>query len=80
MSLVDTIGNQAWLEKNETAIKKLLPPTWTHVENINMLQVGYGLKLLGVDWRSDEELARCMAFFVSARLMLRDGWLFRARP
>jgi len=80
MGLQDTLGNEEWLKKNEDAIKNLLPETWTHMHNLNGLQIGFGLKLLGVDWRSEDEFGRVMLFLERTRLMLRDGLTVRRNP
>ena len=55
MSLIETLGNEAWLKENETKVKNLLPKTYTHINNLNGLKLGFNLKLLGVDWRSESE-------------------------
>jgi len=62
MSLQDTLGNEQWLRDNEDKVKALLPDTWTHMGNLNGLQIGFGLKLLGIDWRSEDEFGRVMLF------------------
>ena len=80
MSLQETLGNDAWLRANEAAIKALLPETWTHVANLNGLQIGYGLKLLGIDWRSQDEFGRVMVFLERAKFMLRDGMNVKRNP
>jgi hypothetical protein len=67
------------MKQNTDKIKKLLPETWTHMRNINMLQIGFQLKVLGVDWRSEEELAKCLAFFERTGLMIRDGMTVRVK-
>jgi len=77
MNLMDTLGNEQWMAENEGKIKALLPETWTHMQNINGLQLGFGLKLLGIDWRSQDEFGKCMVFFERTGLMLRDGMLVR---
>lgn len=73
MSLQDTLGNEQWLRKNEDNVKALLPETWTHMGNLNGLQIGYRLKLLGIDWRSEDEFGRVMLFLEKVGIMLRDG-------
>lgn len=73
MSLIDTLGNDEWLRVNEKAIKAMLPETWTHVSNLNMLQIGYQMKLLGIDWRTEEQLAKTMAFLTKTRFLLKSG-------
>ena len=80
MSLQDTLGNEEWLRKNEKEIKALLPETWTHVGNLNGLQIGFGLKLLGIDWRNQDEFKRVMLFLEKTRFMLRDGLTVKRNP
>jgi len=56
-----TLNNEAWLRANEAEIKEVLPDTWTHIANLSMIQIGFKLKLLGIDWRSEEEFGSIMA-------------------
>ena len=77
MSLSNTLGSDEWCEKNEEKVKSLFPETWTHLKNINMLALSYQMKLIGIDWRGEEEFGRCMVFFERAGWMLRDGMLIR---
>lgn len=77
MGLQDTLGNQQWMEANADKVKKILPETWTHIANLNGLQIGFNLKLLGIDWRSEDEFGKCMVFFERAGLMKRDGILIK---
>lgn len=80
MSLKDTLGSDQWLRENEGKVKALLPETWTHIGNLNGLQLGFGLKLLGIDWRSEDEFRRVMRFLERARFMLRDGLTVKRNP
>jgi hypothetical protein len=77
VSLQSTLGDNVWVVENKDKIKELLPETWTHAQNINGLQLGYGLKLLGIDWRSEDEFAVCMVFLEKVGILLRDGLLIR---
>lgn len=77
----DTLGNIDWLRANEEKIKDLLPQTWTHIENLSGLKLGYGLKLLGVDWRNEQQFGAVMVFLEKTGLMLRqNGFQVRANP
>lgn len=79
--MIDTLGNIDWLLANEDALKKLLPDTWTHVENLDGPRLAYGLKLLGVDWRSVQEFGRAMVFLERVGIMQRqNGYQVRANP
>jgi hypothetical protein len=62
VNLKDTLGNEQWLRANEKAVKDMLPETWTHMNNLNGLQLGFKMKLLGIDWRSEDEFGRVMVF------------------
>lgn len=73
MTLADTLGNKEWLKANEAAIRALLPETWTHMENLNGLRLGYGLKLIGVDWRSEDEFGRVMLFLEKTGMLQRQN-------
>lgn len=74
-----TLGNADWLRKNEEGLRKLLPDTWTHMENLNALKIGFGLKVLGVDWRSEQEFGQIMVFLEKVGILQRqNGFSVRA--
>lgn len=75
-----TLGNQEWLKKNEQAIKDIFPQTWTHMHNLNGLQLGFKFKLLGIDWRSEAEFGKIMVFLEKTKIILRDGYTVKANP
>lgn len=77
MSLVETLGNDVWMSRHSDEIKNMLPETWTHIANINGLQLGFRMKLLGIDWRSEDEFAKVMMYFEKVGLLRRDGLLVR---
>ncbi len=78
--ILDTLGSDDWLRANEDKVKALLPETWTHVANLNGLQIGFGMKLLGIDWRSQNEFGRVMVFLERAGFVLRDGLTVKRNP
>lgn len=79
--LRNTIGNEAWMRANEGAIKKLLPDVWTHMDNLNGLQLGCGLKLLGIPWYSIDEFGRIMLYLEKIGILQRqNGFQVRANP
>ena len=71
--LAATLTNAEWLRTNRQALLDMLPETWTLVENVNLLRIGFKLKCLGVDWRSDDEFASIMVWLEKSGHMLRDG-------
>jgi len=75
-----TLGSLEWLAANEDGLKKLLPETWTLDTNLNGMKIGFGLKLLGVDWRSVDDFSRVMVFLEKTGLLLRKDYQVRANP
>lgn len=73
MSLKETLGDINWVRKNEDSLKKLLPETWTHMHNLNGLKIGFGLKLIGVDWRSEDEFGKVMLWLEKTGIMVRQN-------
>jgi len=65
---------------NTEKLKGLLPETWTHMNNLNGLKIGYGLKLLGIDWRSEDEFGKIMVWLEKIGIMIRQNtYQVRAR-
>lgn len=71
--LQNTIGNEEWIRNNEQKLKDLLPKTWTHMSNLNGLKIGFGLKLIGVDWRSQDEFGKVMVWLEKVGIMIRQN-------
>lgn len=80
MELQDTLGNEAWVRANEDSIKDMMPDTWTHMKNLSCLQLGFKLKLLGIDWRSEAEFGKIMVYLEKIGLLLRDGMAVKKNP
>lgn len=78
--MINTLGNTEWLKANEDKVKALFPEVWTHQSNLNLLQLGFQMKLLGIDWRSQSDLAGCMAFFERTGFLLREGLTVKRNP
>jgi hypothetical protein len=76
----DTLGNDQWVNKNMAGLKKLLPDTWTHVQNVNLMKFGFELKLLGVMWTDPNDLPKIMQYLERTGILIRDGLLIRANP
>ena len=72
-SLKETLGNIDWVRKNEDKLKGLLPDIWTHMHNLNGLKIGFGLKLLGVDWKSEDEFGTIMLWLEKIGIMVRQN-------
>lgn len=78
--LATTLGNEHWVRKNEEAIKDVLPNSWTHMGNLNGLQIGFRFKLLGIDWRSEDQLSEVMVWLEKLGIMKRDAYCVRKNP
>ena len=76
-SLNNTVRNPDWIAANREKLRELFPETFTHPTNINFLPIRFNLKLLGVDWRTDEQFAQCLAALETANIINRDGVLIR---
>lgn len=75
-----TIRNPEWVKKNEQTLKEIFPETWTHMFNLNGLQIGYKLKLYCIDWRTQEEFGQIMIYLGKIKIILRDGFLIKRNP
>lgn len=67
-------------EMSETGVKALhnvLPETWTHVDNLNLLHIGFAMKLAGIDWRT---LPEGFARMEHLGLIQRNGYTIRRTP
>jgi len=73
----ETIFDDDWLLAHQGKIKELFPATWTHVNKINGLQIGYYLKLSGIDWRSEEDFSLVCSALEHQGLILRDGYTIK---
>ncbi|PIP81381.1 MAG: hypothetical protein COW84_00215 [Gammaproteobacteria bacterium CG22_combo_CG10-13_8_21_14_all_40_8] len=63
MSLKETLGNETWLKDHEKLIKDLFPIHWTAIDKLKKLNIGKGLKKLGIDYKTEQEFAHIMIFF-----------------
>jgi hypothetical protein len=58
--LAATLGNFTWMTLNCNQFKSVFPTDWTLITDLNIVQIGYALKLIGVDWQDPDELRACM--------------------
>ena len=76
-SLTNTLGNSDWIAKHANELRGIFPLTWTHILNLNLLGIGFKFKVIGIDWRSEEEFAKTMVFLEKAGIYHREGILIR---
>lgn len=55
-----TLGQEQWIKDNAIKLTQLFPAEWTAIREINGLKIGFNLKLLGIDWKTNEEFSRVM--------------------
>ena len=79
-SLKSTIENIEWVKKHEQEIKDIFPNTFTHVNNINGLNVMFEFKILGIDYKSKKEFIKILVFLTKIGLILRDGHSIKSNP
>ncbi len=72
---VSTLGNMEWVIENQSKLKELFPSEWGA---INPLKIGFGLKLLGLNWKDLPELAWLMAMFEKMEIIEREDAQIRA--
>lgn len=75
-----TFADAGWVRENEGKIKNLFPETLTHIANINMLKVRYGLKLIGLDYRDESQFTQIMVLLEELKFILREGYSIRRNP
>lgn len=54
--LLPTLANRDWVKQNENKLRDLFPETWTHPLNVDHMKLRFQTKMIGLDWRTDEEL------------------------
>lgn len=62
LDLTHTLFDLNWLKNHESELKSVLPDTPTHLQNFDALKFGYRLKLMGIDWRSPDDLAAILVY------------------
>jgi hypothetical protein len=78
--LQETIADPLWVKENESKLKGIFPETWTHLSNINPMQLMYQSKLVGIPWRSEQELATILAFLTKIGIVEVKDMLARRNP
>ena len=71
------VENQDTDAFDRAMIRNCLPETWTHVHNLNLLQIGFAAKLAGLNWKSLPEL---FATLEKSGMIQRDGYTLRRSP
>lgn len=59
-SVQETIGNPQWVVQHYVQVRDIFPAERQLMTQSDMIRVGFKMKLLGIDWRSENELAQVM--------------------
>lgn len=80
MDLTTTLMNEQWLRANEARVRGILPDTWTHLTNLDVVRIGSGFKQIGIYFRTLDEYKVLMVTLVKLNLLLKEGLTFRRNP
>ena len=82
LDLTHTLFDLDWLKNHESELKSVLPDTPTHMQNFDVLPFGYRLKLMGIDWRSPDDLAAILVHLTKIGIIQQvdDVYHIRANP
>lgn len=73
----ETLGSYKWLSENKQRILNIFPETWTHQANINPLKILFQFKLIGIDWRSEDDAIKILVFLEKLKFIVRDNILIK---
>lgn len=59
-SVEQTLGDPSWIVENFIKVRNVFPTETTLVTQERMMRWGFQFKLLGIDWRSPNEMSQAM--------------------
>lgn len=65
-TLASTLGSREWIEANQEKLRDLFSRDGEAVTQRYLLMIGFKLKLMGVDWRTYDELVKTLIFLRKA--------------
>lgn len=68
-SIQETLGNKAWVQAHLTELGELFPIIPVKVDMQLFLSVGFNIKIMGVDWRSNDDLPKILSFLQKLKLV-----------
>lgn len=72
-SIESTLGNSVWVHENTDKLKQALPQDWSDPTEAFGLPFRYKIKLAGVDYKTDAELACVIELLHHSGLLLQQG-------
>ena len=76
--VIDTLGNYEWIKNNHENILNLFPRNWKLAEDVNFVSIRFQMKLLGIDYRSEDEFLAILVFLERTQFIHRHKqWIRR---
>ena len=76
--LKNTICYAPWVNANANAIIESIPQDWIHLSQVQgWLPTMWQFKLIGLDWRSDEEFCNILAVLTTLQLVEQKHFVLR---
>jgi hypothetical protein len=70
----NTLFNGDWLIQNHDKLINLMPETWTHVDNLDFMNLGLTFDMLGVHWETKNDIFDILNFFHSVDMIkIKNG-------
>ena len=81
--LRNTIGNEQWMRGRIHDLRELFPEQWTKADQSHVLRVGMQLKIMGVQWTTEDQLTKILVYFnrvkvCESKQLLGVLWIRRA--
>lgn len=68
-TIQQTLGNESWVQANLPALRNMFPATPTKIDLGVFLSVGFKIKVLGVEWRDENDLPKIMSFLQKLKII-----------
>lgn len=63
------LGDREWVRTKELAIKACFPTEFQKSASLDWMKIRFNLKLVGIDYRSDQELAKVLQYLTGIKLI-----------
>ncbi|MNU19531.1 hypothetical protein D3C71_77600 [compost metagenome] len=68
LALRATLGNEAWMRANVHKLREIFPVEWTKMDQQQILQLLFQLKLVGIEWSHESQIPQLMEFFSRVKI------------
>ena len=81
LTLKMTVFDKDWYALYEDRLRATLPKDWQHIDDFNLEQFGFKLKLYGVEWTDVKTLGLILKLFDNIGLLWsHNGVWYKANP